>query len=107
MKHAAAPAVITVGAFFYLAMGSQSCESLVSISEQYGCPYVNCCMKKHNTFPGEQPEMPGQGNKPEIQRPDDPNEPKVPGEDPDNIPEELPGGPEPDEDLPLNPGSLS
>lgn len=64
-------------------------------------------MKKHNTFPGEQPEMPVPGKQPEIERPNDPREPEIPEEDPQREPEELPPGANPPEEPPLNPGSIS
>ena len=49
-------------------------------------------MKKHDTFPGEQPEMPVPKVQIEIKQPHDPQEPKVPGEDPQQVPDELPPG---------------
>lgn len=64
-------------------------------------------MAKHNTFPGEQPEMPAPGKRPEIERPNDPAVPGIPEENPQREPEELPPGANPPEDPPLNPGSLS
>ena len=64
-------------------------------------------MTKHKTFPGQQPEMPVPGQKPEVKRPYDPKAPEVPEEDPEHIPEELPPRANPPEDPPLNPGSLS
>ena len=47
-------------------------------------------MKKHDTFPGEQFEMPVPKVQPEIKQPHDPQEPKVPQEDPRQVPDELP-----------------
>ena len=47
-------------------------------------------MKKHNTFPGEQEEMPVQPDRPEIQRPYDPQEPEIPEKEIEEIPDELP-----------------
>jgi hypothetical protein len=64
-------------------------------------------MAKHNTFPGEQPELPVPGKQPEIERPNDPRGPIIPEEDPLREPEELPPGANPHEDPPLNPGSFS
>jgi hypothetical protein len=64
-------------------------------------------MTKHNTFPGEQPEMPLPGKQPEIERPNDPSEPEIPQEDQQREPEELPPGANLPEDPPLNPGSVS
>jgi hypothetical protein len=46
--------------------------------------------KQHNTFPGEQPEMPVPKEVPEVKEPADPKEPEIPQEDPDRVPEELP-----------------
>ena len=59
-------------------------------------------MKKH-TFPEEQPEMPVEPRRPEIDRPSDPKEPEIPGEDYDNIPQELPGNPQPPHENPPMP----
>jgi len=47
--------------------------------------------KQHDTFPGEQPEMPVPGKIPEIKHPEDPKEPEIPQENPEQIPDELPG----------------
>jgi hypothetical protein len=57
-------------------------------------------MKKHNTFPGEQPEMPVQPERPEIQQPADPKVPEIPKEDNENLPEELPPVEKPPENQP-------
>jgi hypothetical protein len=46
--------------------------------------------KQHNTFPGEQPEMPVTKDKPEVDQPVDPGSPEIPAEDPDLVPEEVP-----------------
>jgi hypothetical protein len=62
-------------------------------------------MTKHNTFPGEQPEMPAPKKRPEIAQPNDPKEPEIPEEDPEKIPEELPPNVNSPEDPPLNPGA--
>ncbi|MDN3547827.1 hypothetical protein [Mucilaginibacter aquaedulcis] len=64
-------------------------------------------MKKHKTFPGEQPEMPAREKNPEINQPHDPKEPNTPQENPDFIPDELPSHANPPEEPPLNPGSIS
>ena len=64
-------------------------------------------MAKHNTFPGEQPEIPAPGKRPEITRPHDPKEPGIPEEDPQREPKELPPGANPPEDPPIDPGSIS
>jgi hypothetical protein len=61
-------------------------------------------MKKHNTFPGEQPEMSAHEKKTKIDRPYDS---KVPQEAPERISVELPSRANPPEEPPLNPGSLS
>jgi hypothetical protein len=45
--------------------------------------------KQHDTFQGEQPEMPAIKETPEVSRPDDPNVPEIPEEDPQNVPDEL------------------
>ena len=47
-------------------------------------------MKKHDTFPGERFEMPVPKVQLEIKQPHDPQEPKVPREDPQQVPDELP-----------------
>jgi hypothetical protein len=47
-------------------------------------------MKKHNTFPGEQEEMPIRHDRPEIQQPHDPPNPEIPEREIEEIPEELP-----------------
>jgi len=54
--------------------------------------------KKHDTFPGEQPEMPAPVHKPEINKPFDPKVPEIPKEDPGNVPDEVPPSPNPPED---------
>lgn len=59
--------------------------------------------KQHNTFPGEQPEMPIPKKTPEINQPSDPKEPEVPQENPQREPEELPPNISPPEEQPLNP----
>lgn len=46
--------------------------------------------KKHDTFPGEQPEMPVRKESPEVSEPSDPKVPAIPQEDPQNVPDELP-----------------
>lgn len=46
--------------------------------------------KQHDTFPGEKPEMPQKRNEPEIKEPADPEEPEIPVEDPEQLPDELP-----------------
>jgi hypothetical protein len=54
--------------------------------------------KQHQTFPGEQPEIPAPKKNAEIKQPADPKEPEIPAEDPDRVPEELPKpGDEPDQ----------
>ena len=63
-------------------------------------------MTKHNTFPGEEQEMPKPDKLPEIKPPTDPQEPTVPVEDPQREPEEVPPGTVPAEDPPFNPGSI-
>ena len=62
-------------------------------------------MKKHNTFPNEQPEMPQRDKQPEINQPSDPKEPStaIP-ENPQNVPEELPQTDSPKEDSPIKQG---
>ncbi len=57
--------------------------------------------KQHNTFPGEQPEMPMRQPRPEVNQPSDPNVPEIPQEDPDRMPQELPPVENPPEDPPL------
>jgi hypothetical protein len=47
-------------------------------------------MKKHNTFPAEQPEMPAQPERPEIKQPNDPNQREIPKENNEEIPDEMP-----------------
>ena len=48
-------------------------------------------MKKHDTFPNEQPEMPQRDKQSEINQPADPKEPStVIPEAPQNVPDELP-----------------
>ncbi len=46
--------------------------------------------KQHNTFPGEQQEVPIPEETPEIDQPNDPKEPEIPAEDPQNVPNEVP-----------------
>ena len=46
--------------------------------------------KQHQTFPGEEPEMPGPAAVPEIRQPSDPREPEIPKEDPQAAPGEFP-----------------
>ena len=46
--------------------------------------------KQHDTFPGEQPEMPVKKDVPEINVPADPKAPEIPQEDPGRVPDELP-----------------
>ncbi len=62
--------------------------------------------KQHDTFPGEQPEMPVPKETPEINQPSDPKEPEVPQEDPQLIPDEYP----PEENFPgapaINPDTI-
>ena len=62
--------------------------------------------KQHETFPGEQPEMPGRKEMPEINQPNDPKAPEVPQEDPFRQPQEVPPGNNP-EVAPANPGENS
>jgi len=57
--------------------------------------------KKHDTFPGEQPEMPVPQQRPEVSQPSDPHAPEIPQEDPDRVPQELPPEQNPQEDPPL------
>jgi hypothetical protein len=54
--------------------------------------------KQHQTFPGEPEEMPDKKDQPEIIQPDDPKEPEIPEENPDDIPIELPPDKTPGED---------
>lgn len=54
--------------------------------------------KQHQTFPGEPEEMPDKKHQPEIIQPDDPKEPEIPEENPDDIPIELPPDKTPGED---------
>lgn len=51
--------------------------------------------KQHQTMPGEPEEAPLTPMRPEIERPGDPQAPKVPEEAPDRQPEEVPQHPEP------------
>jgi hypothetical protein len=46
--------------------------------------------KQHDTFPGEQPEMPVPQETPEVSRPADPSGPETPQEAPQTTPDELP-----------------
>jgi hypothetical protein len=46
--------------------------------------------KQHDTFPGEQPEMPVRKDTPEISQPSDPKEPEPPQEDTEQVPDEFP-----------------
>ena len=46
--------------------------------------------KQHDTFPGEQPEMPVPKEQPEVGQPSDPKTPEVPQEDPQIVPDEYP-----------------
>jgi hypothetical protein len=46
--------------------------------------------KQHETFPGEQPEMPVPVIRPEVGQPKDPVQPEVPQEDPQLVPDEFP-----------------
>jgi len=48
--------------------------------------------KEHNTFPGEPQEIPRAPAQPEIGRPEDPKEPKIPEEDNQIVPDEYPPG---------------
>lgn len=57
--------------------------------------------KEHNTFPGEQPEMPVPKEFPEVNQPQDPHQPAVPQESPGMIPEELPSVENPSKDPPV------
>jgi hypothetical protein len=52
--------------------------------------------KQHDTFPGEKTEMPVPKETPEISQPNDPDQPAIPKEDPQVVPDELP----PDENAP-------
>lgn len=61
---------------------------------------------KHNTFPGEQPEMPQPEKQPEITQPSDPKIPETPIENPESIPDELPHENNPPEGPPLKGDSL-
>ena len=56
---------------------------------------------KHNTFPGEQQEMPQPQQQPEVNQPSDPKIPETPIENPESIPEELPDENKPREEPPL------
>jgi hypothetical protein len=47
--------------------------------------------KQHDTFPGEQPEMPVRKEGPEVNQPIEPKVPDIPQEDPEQVPDELPG----------------
>ena len=47
-------------------------------------------MKKYETFPGEQPEIPVRPELPEIEQPRDPNESEILPEAPQKIPDEFP-----------------
>jgi hypothetical protein len=55
--------------------------------------------KQHDTFPGEPEEMPEKKEQPEIKRPNDPDMPEIPKEDPQVIPDEFP----PEENAPGEP----
>lgn len=46
--------------------------------------------KKHETFPGEQEEMPERKAEPEIEQPSDPPEQELPDKEIPEVPEELP-----------------
>jgi hypothetical protein len=46
--------------------------------------------KQHDTFPGEQPEMPVPKEQPEVGQPSDPKAPEVPQEAPQVMPDEYP-----------------
>jgi hypothetical protein len=59
--------------------------------------------KQHDTFPGERPEIPVRKESPEVDQPSDPQEPDVPQEDPQLIPEEYPAENNPQE-APSQPG---
>lgn len=53
--------------------------------------------KQHETFPGERPEMPVAEHRPEVSQPSDPKWPRVPRQDPQTIPPEVPPGNDPPE----------
>jgi hypothetical protein len=57
--------------------------------------------KQHDTFPGEQPEMPVPKETPEVNQPSDPRQPEVPQENPDNLLQELPPIENPQKGMPL------
>jgi len=57
--------------------------------------------KQHDTFPGEQPEMPVPKETPEVNQPNDPKSPDVPQEDPQVVPNEFP----PEENFPQGPAT--
>ena len=59
--------------------------------------------KKHDTFPGEQPEMPVRTGPPEISQPHDPKDQDVPDEDPQVVPDEFPPEGNPPEEPTSNP----
>lgn len=61
--------------------------------------------KQHDTFPEEKPEMPAPKEKPEIEQLKDPEEPEIPHEDPQIIPDEYPPDNDPQE-APAKPGIL-
>ena len=54
--------------------------------------------KQHQTFPGEPEEMPDKKRQTEIEQPNDPKEPGIPQENPDERPVELPPDKTPNED---------
>ena len=55
--------------------------------------------KQHDTFPGEQPEMPVPKERPEVNQLSDPKAPDIPQEDPWVVPDEY----TPDENSPATP----
>lgn len=77
----------TPGEFAKSCILSVSNMSILRTKTREASYYV---MTKHNTFPGEQPEMPVPGKRPEIEHPNDPKEPAIPQEDPQHEPEEIP-----------------
>jgi hypothetical protein len=58
--------------------------------------------KQHETIPNEPAEKPVLNERPEVSRPIDPDQPAIPHEDDDHIPNELPPSKAPGEDAPVN-----
>jgi hypothetical protein len=63
--------------------------------------------KEHQTFPGEPSERPAPGSGTEIGQPKDPQEPTIPQEDNQIVPDEFPPGENSPEPPPVEQPNLS